>query len=113
MRGRTVEVGIAKESGADAFGHPLFELEWETVDDVLIDPRPMDTESSESSEHDPLFESSITLHFPKGYGKSLKNARVRALGHEYEVRGDPIPYPEELTPTRWNLPVRARRADGN
>ena len=109
MRGQTVEVGTALRYGTDAFGHPKLGMEWRKVHDVLFDPRPSGTDSSNADMHAMLVENTVAFHFPKGYGRSLENCRIRVNGDEYEVLGNPLPYPEELAPTRWNLNVKARR----
>lgn len=53
-----------------------------------------------------------TLHFPKGYGKSLRGCSVEVRGRSYAVVGDPQPYTEANTPGPWNMSVEVGWADG-
>ncbi len=92
-----------------------------TLDDVLIVPGDTsDLNGSIRSEGD---RTVYTLHFPKAFPgavkgipqeflKSLKGARVRVRGETFRVIGDPKPYMDVNTPTRWNFPVRVEAVNG-
>lgn len=91
------------------------------LDDVLIVPGDTsDLTGSLRSEGD---RTVYTLHFPKSFPeavkgipqeflKSLKGARVRVRGETFRVIGDPKPYMDVNTPTRWNFPVRVEAVNG-
>lgn len=91
------------------------------LDDVLIVPGDTsDLTGSLRSEGD---RTVYTLHFPKSFPeavkgipqeflKSLKGARVRVRGEVFRVIGDPKPYMDVNTPTRWNLPVKVEAVNG-
>lgn len=91
------------------------------LDDVLIVPGDSsDLTGSLRSEGD---RTVYTLHFPKSFPetvkgipqellKSLKGARVRVRGEVFRVIGDPKPYMDVNTPTRWNFPVRVEVVNG-
>ena len=91
------------------------------LDDVLIVPGDTsDLTGSLRSEGD---RTVYTLHFPKGFPgavkgipqeflKSLKGARVRVRGEVFRVIGDPKPYRNNNTPTRWNMPVKVEAVNG-
>lgn len=91
------------------------------LDDVLIVPGDTsDLTGSLRSEGD---RTVYTLHFPKSFPeavkgvpqeflKSLKGVRVRVRGEVFRVIGDPKPYMDVNTPTRWNMPVRVEAVNG-
>jgi hypothetical protein len=57
-------------------------------------------------------EVQYTLHFPKTFTGSLAGRRITFDGYEYEVLGDPRPYQDENTPTRWDRPVEIKEVSG-
>lgn len=60
-------------------------------------------------------ESHLTVHFPKGYTSSLAGCDVELTGRyegTYRVVGDPLPFMERNTPTKWNYPAEVVRVDG-
>lgn len=91
------------------------------LDDVLIvTGDTSDLTGSLRSEGD---RTVYTLHFPKSFPeavkgipqeflKSLKGVRVRVRGEVFRVIGDPKPYMDVNTPTRWNMPVRVEAVNG-
>lgn len=91
------------------------------LDDVLIVPGDSsDLNGSIRPEGD---RTVYTLHFPKSFPetvrgipqeflKSLKGARVRVRGEVFRVIGDPKPYMDVNTPTRWNMPVKVEAVNG-
>lgn len=83
-----------------------------TVDDVLIaEPTTDDMEAARAEGYTLAF----TLHFPKGFTATLRGCTVmlpEPWAGEYRVVGDPRPYMDANTPTRWNRPVRVEAADG-
>lgn len=91
------------------------------VDDVLIVPGDsLDLNGSIRPEGD---RTVYTLHFPKTFPKSvtevpayrlksLKGMQVKVRGEAFRVIGDPKPYMDVNTPTRWNLPVKVEAVNG-
>ena len=91
------------------------------VDDVLIVPGDSsDLNGSIRPEGD---RTVYTLHFPKTFPKSvtevpadrlksLKGMQVKVRDETFRVIGDPKPYMDVNTPTRWNLPVRVEAVNG-
>lgn len=91
------------------------------LDDVLIVPG--DTSDLTGSLRREGDRTVYTLHFPKSFPgvvrgipqeflKSLKGARVRIRGEVFRVIGDPKPYMNSNTPTRWNMAVRVEAVNG-
>lgn len=107
MRGQTVTVLRPVEVGRDALNAPVVEWVDETVKNVLAAPvSTSDMAADRPSGH----ESRLRLHFPRGYGACLRGCRVEALGHLWEVVGDPLAIPE--SPLPWNREAEAVRVDG-
>lgn len=113
ISGTTVTVLRPGPPTRDRFGNDVpGEDVPETVDDVLVASGT--TEDMEASRPEGVTVA-LTLHFPKGYGASLRGCKVR-LGAPwngtYRVIGDPGPYMDANTPGRWNRPVMVEVADG-
>lgn len=107
--GETVTV-IRPSVALDELGEPVEgEPERETVENVLVAPGA----TTDMDETRPQGVSvAFTLHFPKGYGKSLRGCSVEVRGTVYEVVGDPQPYTEANVPGQWSMPVEVTRHDG-
>ncbi len=110
--GETVRVWRPTGAGEDAHGNET--IEWsepEDVEDVIVAPGPRTDLPDPSRPDGDRVE--WTLHFPKGYPATLRNAiiSVRA-GEPLRVKGDPQHYTEENTPGRWSMPVELWRIDG-
>lgn len=108
--GQDVEVIYPGTSTRDALGHRVESPETrETVHNVII--APPDTAVLTQLNAD----ATATLHFPKGFTKSLCGASVEFGGARYAVIGDPLPYNEDATPGDWYLPVHVghSRKDGD
>lgn len=86
----------------------------ETVDGVLVaSPTVDDMEAARANG----VTLAYTLHFPKPYAESLRGCTIVlpepwANGEGYRVVGDPRPYMDANTPTRWHMPVNVEAADG-
>lgn len=80
------------------------------VQDVLIDP------STGSDVEDNIrldgTRARLRLHFPKTFNDSLRGCKVTVRGTDYNVIGDPKPYTDENTPTRWHLPADVEVVNG-
>lgn len=101
------------ETTRDRFGNDVPGADvLEVVGDVLVTPGPCSDMDASRPEGVVV---ALTLHFPKGYDSSLRGCSVRLggpWGGTYRVIGDPQPYMDANTPTRWNRPVEVEAADG-
>lgn len=94
----------------DPFGAPVEgEPAKEAVDGVLLTPGA--TSDLDASRPDGV-RVAYTVHFPKGYGKSLRGCSVVIEGKPYRVIGDPKPYMDEWTPGPWNMAAEVEAVDG-
>lgn len=115
MRGIEVTVVRYADGGTDRLGNPIEGAPtYEEVDDVLI--APSGAADMEASRPEGVTVS-MTLHFPKTYTGDLRGCDIELpspydVGNPYRVIGDPHPYMDANTPTRWNRPVEVARADG-
>lgn len=113
IRGMAVDVLRPVAGATDRFGLPTETYATpETVDDVLVAPGA--AADMEAARPDGVVVA-LTLHFPKGYTSSLRGCKVvvgAPYSGTYRVIGDPQPYMDENTPTRWNRPVEVEAADG-
>lgn len=81
----------------------------ETVENVL--PQPGATSDLEASRPDGV-NVAMTFHFPKTYEHALRGCRVKYLGAEYAVIGDPQPYLNSNCPGDWNRAVECEVCNG-
>lgn len=97
--------GVTDPFGAPVEGEPVSE----TVAGVLVTP-------GATADLDPSRPEGVrvayTVHFPKGYGKSLRGCSVVIENREYRVIGDPKPYMDEGVPGPWDMPVEVEAVDG-
>ena len=80
------------------------------VSDVLVDP----TTGSDVEDNVRLdgTRARMKLHFPKTFSDSLRGCKVTVRGRDYRVIGDPQPYTDANTPTRWHMPADVEGVDG-
>lgn len=110
--GETVIVQRRVKTGENTHGQPIYDWVEELVDDVLVAPGPR-TDLVEAGRPDGT-NVAWSLYWPKTYTASLRGTRV-LLQHDDKpcaIIGDPRPYPDVATPTRWNRPSEASRVDG-
>jgi hypothetical protein len=83
------------------------------VDDVLVNPSTT-TYDRKDDGHPEAVECDLTLHFPRGFDRDLRGARVIVRGVTYEVVGEPQRYTDACLPPgcRWNLTAKVARFDG-
>ena len=93
----------------DRLGEPTVEWATETVSGVLPQPGGSDDLDASRPDGDRAY---MTFHFPKGYAESLRGCRIRHLGREYRVLGDPQPYLADATPGPFDRAVEAVAVDG-
>lgn len=107
----TVTVLRPNLTGAtDPFGDPVEgEPVEEAVGGVLITPGA--TADLDASRPDGV-RVAYTIHFPKGYGKSLRGCSVVIGGKPYRIVGDPKPYMDEGTPGPWAMAAEVEAVDG-
>ena len=121
IRGVPVTVVRKVPSGLDRFNNVIYtDSEPETVENVLVhivsSGANGSTEFLEASRPEGV-TTEYTLHFPKTYTKSLEGCRVFlpepwAEEGGFLVVGNPQPYIDANTPTKWNRPVQVMRANG-
>lgn len=112
MRGVSVIVHTPTESTVDRFGNAEETWSTSTVDDVLISPGA--TADLEASRPEGV-QVAYTMHFPKTFTGSLEGCKVELpepYSGVYRVIGDPRPYMDENTPTRWNRPAEVESTHG-
>ena len=119
IHGVSVNVLRPTCGGTDRFGDMSEGIpKPETVEDVLVAPGGDmgGTDDLEASRADGDVLS-LQLHFPKTYEGRLRGCEVE-LPHPwdgfnpYRIVGDPVPYIDANTPTRWHMPVKAVGARG-
>ena len=84
----------------------------QTVADVLVAAPTVDDMEAARENGITL---AYTLHFPKSFAASLRGCTVtlpEPWAGEYRVVGDPRPYMDANTPTKWHMPVNVEAADG-
>lgn len=112
IQGASIVVNRPYQAGTDRFNNVVYGMTGADVDDVLIAPG--STELLDASRPEGV-SVAYTLHFPKTYTDSLEGCTVELPAPwtgEYRVIGDPQPYMDENTPTRWNRPVEVEAAHG-
>lgn len=112
MVGVQVTVKSPTQGQPDRFGNATYTYASATVDDVLVSPGA--TQDLEASRPEGA-TAAYTLHFPKTFTGSLEGCIVTLpapWAGEYRVIGDPRPYIDANTPTRWHTPVEVEAAHG-
>ena len=112
-----VSVNVYSPVGAtgetDRFGEPIFVEPTKTVvDNVLVSPGA--TEDLEATRPDGVTVA-YTLHFPKSFCSPLRGCIVELpapWAGTYRVIGDPHPYIDANTPTKWHMPVEIEAVYG-
>lgn len=111
-RGTTITVLRPFHDGTDRLGNPIEAFRPETVDDVLVSPGPT---SNLDATRPQGAKVAYTLHFPKPYAEDLRGCHVelpQPWGGRYRIVGQPVPYMEQNTPTRWWMPAEVEVAHG-
>lgn len=113
ISGVAVTVLRPVSAGTDRLGNALHGVPAsETVYPVLVVPGA--TSDLEASRPEGV-QVAYTLHFPKGYDASLEGCSIvlpAPWAGTYRVIGDPRPYMDANTPTRWHMPVEVEAAHG-
>lgn len=111
MIGETVRVLRPIEGTENAHGIASHTFEEFEVDDVLVAPGPLVDVPDTARPAGTVV--AWNLHFPKTFTGSLRGTLIRVRGQApCKVIGDPQPFTEENTPTRWWMPVEVERTDG-
>jgi hypothetical protein len=111
VEGEAVVVHRRTQSGTNSHNQPIYTTETEIVENVLVAPGAA-ADVVENARPDGT-TIAWTLYFPKAFAGSLRGARISVRGETpAPVIGDPKPYPDEATPTDWNMPVTLERTDG-
>lgn len=112
MLGVQVTVKSPTQGQPDRFGNATYAYTSKTVDDVLVAPGA--TSDLEASRPEGVTVA-YTLHFPKTFTGSLEGCIVTLpapWAGDYRVVGDPHPYIDANTPTKWHIPVEVEAAHG-
>lgn len=105
----TAVVSRPIEAGFDRYGAPVWGVETEAVPGVLFCPGgTADLEAARP----PGVRADATIHFPKGYGRSLKGCTLECAGRSWRVVGDPRAYMEANTPGAFSMAVEVEAVDG-
>ena len=112
IRGVPVTVTRKVKASVDRLNNATFTTSTETVDDVLVSPG--STDDLEASRPEGVTVD-YTLHFPRTYHAPLDGCEITLpapWSGTYRVIGDPRPYIDANTPTRWDRPVEVEAAHG-
>ena len=112
MKGINVTVYMPRGAEFDRFGNEISLFDEIEVSDVLISPGA--TESLDASRPEGV-SVAYSLQFPKTFKGSLEACEIelpQPWGGRYRVIGNPMPYIDANTPTRWNRPVEVEMAHG-
>lgn len=103
ITGQSVILHVKKQTGTDAFLHPVYETEKVTVENVLIG-QPSTDEITASTD---LYGKVIayTLGIPKGDAHEWKDTFVEFFGKTFHTIGFPIEGIEANIPLRWHKKV--------
>lgn len=111
--GESITVRTPVMGAKDRFGNRTVTYTEQTVNDVLIAPGA--TQDMEAARPQGVTVA-LTLYFPKTFTDSLRGCIVQLPvpwnRTDYRVIGDPQPYMDVNTPTRWNRQVEVERGDG-
>lgn len=111
FKGRTITVRPVVFGDKDAYGNQERSYgEPVSVSDVLIAPADPVSEIEDGRPYGTSI--AYSLYVPKGVDVPFRGARIEIDGEEFDVLGDPRPYPAELTPGKRNLVVKVVRHDG-
>ena len=110
IKGEDVTVIYFQEVSKNPFGESERSETSELVHDVLVIPGA--TSDGVTQIRDEGVQVLYTLHFPKTFTRSLKDAQIKVRGITTHVVGDPDHYTLENTPGKWWMPVQVRRYDG-
>ena len=110
IHGETVFVALLTLGAPDRLGNPTKTYsEPVAVSNVVVAPS---TGEELGDVRPDGMRSVYTLHFPRGFGQTLRGAKVTVRGKEYHVMGDPEPYTESNVRGPWTMPVTVGRHDG-
>lgn len=103
LKGVTITLLREVEVCKDPFGRPVYDIEEEEVDDVLVAPA---TTTDLPATIDLTGKKVVyTLAIPKGDTHDWTDCRVRFFGYEWRSIGFPLEGIEENIPLRWNKKV--------
>ena len=105
-----VTVWRREQKGTDDYNAPVYG-EWEPEEVPGVLPTVGGSQDLEASRPEGVTVS-MTFHFPKGYGKSLRGCLIEHGGGRYRVIGDPQPIIKENVPGPWNLSAECEACDG-
>lgn len=107
IRGTAVQLGIKMQTGTDAFGAPVCETEYVTVDNVLVGEPTSDEVTSGLALSGKTTE--FMLGIPKGDTHDWEDTTVIIFGRKYRTVGAVIRGIEENIPGPWHFKIRVVR----
>ncbi len=107
LRGITVKLYEALQTGSDGFNHPTTDSTPVEVENVLVAP----ASSQEILDSLSLYgrRAVYTLGIPKADAHDWENSIVEFWGHKWRVFGFSTCGIEELVPLSWNKKVQVER----
>jgi hypothetical protein len=110
FNGEDVTVELKRPTVCDGFNKQEYDTEAVTVADVLVAPGA--TADVTDSNRPEGVRVAYTLYFPKSFAAVLDGLHVIVRGERCAVIGAPRPYPESLTPGKWNLKAEVEAVHG-
>lgn len=107
MKGMTVQLAVKTQTGADAFGAPIYSEELVNIDDVLVgQPSTSDVLSTLELTGKRI---AYTLGIPKGDTHDWVDTDVIFFGERFRTIGIPMTGIQENIPLRWGSNVMVER----
>lgn len=107
MKGMTVQLAVKTQTGADAFGAPIYSEELVNIDDVLVgQPSTSDVLSTLELTGKRI---AYTLGIPKGDTHNWVDTDVIFFGERFRTIGIPMTGIQENIPLRWGSNVMVER----
>ncbi len=107
IKGMTVNLLVAVQTGVDAFDAPVYTETEEVAPNVLICPVGSQDVVSDLQLYGRRTE--YELHIPKEDAHTWEHQRVRFFGETWETVGKPVCYMSHLVPLDWDRKVRVAK----
>lgn len=110
IKGETVKLIVKNQSGADAFGAPIFTIEEEMVEDVIIGNPSTDAIVNDMQMYGKKLV--FVLGIPKGDAHDWQNTEVEIRGKRFRTYGFPLTQTSANVPGKWNTQVKVEEYGG-
>lgn len=107
LKGTTVELYTRGQTGADAFGAPIYDETPVTVENVLICPASAEDIASDMQLYGK--HAVYELHIPKEDSNTWEDQTVEFYGQKWRTFGTVLEWMEALTPGPWNRKIKVER----